>query len=298
MSTKKEVLILGYGEMGHAFQALLEPCHNVTIWNRSSVRGKIFVPLEQAAQKAEVIIFCLPVNAHDPVLKTLLPIIKDDTLYISIAKGLNESAQTAAEIFENKIKNYSLIYGPMISEEICNMKMGFAQFGCSHKEHYKIIEEIFEKTRLYLKSSNDITGISWSVIIKNVYALAFGMIDELDLGKNVQGFLTVTALEELDGIVKSLGGNAESSYGLSGLGDLITTGSSENSHHHTLGRKMARGDYSDLKGEGVHTLLMVEKFNRFEWRKYPLFVAIRHIVRQETNARESILSLFINKGDL
>lgn len=292
MSTKKEVLILGYGEMGHAFQTLLAHCHDVTIWNRSSVRGKTFVPLEQSAQKAEVIIFCLPVNAHDPVLNTLLSIMRSDTLCISIAKGLNESAQTAAEIFEKKIKNYGLIYGPMIAEEICSMKMGFAQFGCSHKEHYKTIEEIFEKTRLYLKSSNDITGISWSVIIKNIYALAFGMIDELDLGKNVQGFLTVTALEELDGIVKSFGGNAASSYGLSGLGDLITTGSSENSHHHTLGRKMARGDYSDLKGEGVHTLFMVEKFNRFEWRKYPLFVAIRHIVRQEIDAKESILSLY------
>ena len=292
MSTKKEVLILGYGEMGHAFQTLLAPCHNVTVWNRSSVRSKTFVPLEQSAPKAEIIIFCLPVNAHDPLLNTLLPIINIDTLCISIAKGLNESAQTAAEIFEKKIKNYALLYGPMIAEEICSDKMGFAQFGCSHKEHYATIEEIFKKTRLYLKSSNDITGISWSVIIKNVYALAFGMIDELNLGKNVQGFLTVTALEELDGIVKSFGGNTASSYGLSGLGDLITTGSSENSHHHTLGRKMARGDYSDLKGEGVHTLFMVEKFNRFEWRKYPLFVAIRHIVRQETDAKESILSLY------
>ena len=54
--------------------------------------------------------------------------------------------------------------------------------------------------------SEDITGINWSVILKNVYAMAFGMADELGLGDNMRGFLMVMALRELDTIVRQLGG--------------------------------------------------------------------------------------------
>lgn len=154
------------------------------------------------------------------------------------------------------------------------------------------ILELYTPTTLHLKARDDITGISWSVILKNVYALAFGMIDELQMGKNVRGFLTVMALDELDTITESLGGKKGSSYGLAGLGDLITTGSSKDSRHHTLGRSIARGDFSNMRAEGTHTLLMVEKFNRFEWEEYPLFTTIKKIVAQEIEAKSSLESLF------
>ncbi len=292
MSIRKEILILGYGEMGHAMQTLLEPFHEVSIWNRSTVDGKEFLPLGSLVPKAEIIIFCLPVKAHEDLVKTLLPLIDKSKLCLSIAKGLNESALTAAEIFKKYLKNFCLIYGPMIAEELSTGKAGFAEFGCSHPVHQQIILELYKPTALHLKATDDITGISWSVILKNVYALAFGMIAELEMGKNVLGSLTVMALDELDTIAKSLGGKKGSSYGLAGLGDLITTGSSEDSRHHTLGRKIARGDFSDMRAEGTHTLLMVEKFNRFEWEEYPLFITIKKIISQEIEAKSGLETLF------
>ena len=292
MSIKKEILLLGYGEMGHAIQTLLEPFHEVSIWNRSTVDGKDFLPLESLVPKAEIIIFCLPVNAHEDLVKTLLPLMDKSSLCISIAKGLNESALTAAEIFKKSLENFCLIYGPMIAEELSAGKVGFAEFGCSHSTHEATISELYNPTALHLKTTDDITGISWSVILKNVYALAFGMIDELEMGKNVLGYLTVMALDELDTIAESLGGKEGSSYGLAGLGDLITTGSSEDSRHHTLGRRIARGDFSDMRAEGTHTLLMVEKFKRFEWEEYPLFITIKKIASQEIEAKSGLESLF------
>jgi len=292
MSIKKEILLLGYGEMGHAIQTLLEPFHEVSIWNRSTVDGKDFLPLESLVPKAEIIIFCLPVNAHEDLVKTLLPLMDKSSLCISIAKGLNESALTAAEIFKKSLENFCLIYGPMIAEELSAGKVGFAEFGCSHPTHEVTISELYNPTALHLKTTDDITGISWSVILKNVYALAFGMIDELEMGKNVLGYLTVMALDELDTIAESLGGKEGSSYGLAGLGDLITTGSSEDSRHHTLGRRIARGDFSDMRAEGTHTLLMVEKFKRFEWEEYPLFITIKKIASQEIEAKSGLESLF------
>lgn len=180
----------------------------------------------------------------------------------------------------------------MIAEELFAGKVGFAELGCSHPTHVETMLELYKPTALHLKATDDITGISWSAILKNVYALAFGMITELKMGKNVLGFLTVMALDELDTISKSLGGKKGSSFGLAGLGDLITTGSSEDSRHHTLGGKIARGHISDMRAEGTHTLLMVEKFNRFEWEQYPLFTTIKKIVAQEVEAKSGLEGLF------
>jgi glycerol-3-phosphate dehydrogenase (NAD(P)+) len=131
-------------------------------------------------------------------------------------------------------------------------------------------------------------GRSWSVILKNVYAIMFGVADELKLGKNMRGHLMVAAIAELPGIVQSFGGQARAPYSYAGLGDLMTTGTSEDSHHHTLGRQLVRGKWSDISGEGVHTLQMVEKYHLFDWRAYPLFSLVCDIVTAPETLKERV----------
>jgi len=291
MSTKQEILILGYGEMGHAFEELLQAKHKLSIWSRSYIKPEQSTSLEALVAQADVIIFALPVNAHTSIIKKIAASLKVTTLCISIAKGLDALGLTAAEIFEKNLESFALIYGPMLSEEICNQKMGFAQFYCKKPENIQTILELFQESNLLLTQSKDIIGISWSVILKNVYALAFGMADELKLGQNFYGFLIVTALHELDTIIQSLGATKGSSYGLAGLGDLISTASSEDSRHHTLGREMAKGDFSELKAEGIHTLFMLKKFKRFSGQEYLLLTLIEKIVAQEIKPKEALESL-------
>jgi len=71
----------------------------------------------------------------------------------------------------------------------------------------------------------------------------FGVSDELKLGDNMRGYLMVAALSELSAIVKGLGAEAQTPYSYAGLGDLLSTATSENSHHHELGRKLASGSF-------------------------------------------------------
>ena len=70
-----------------------------------------------------------------------------------------------------------------------------------------------------------------------------------------------------------------------GLEDLITTATSENSHHHELGRKLARGESDDITGEGPHTLKMINHHQLFDTRKHQLFQLINTIVRQPRDVR-------------
>ena len=291
MSKQLSVLVLGYGEMGHAMEYLLKDRFQLSIWDKYPQHDFISTDLETAAPVADVVLFCLPVNPHRDIAKQITPLLKETCVCISIAKGLDEAGQTASQIFSDVFSSgqaYGLLYGPMISEEIRVGRFAFAQLGCD-ADSFKTVSELFAGTRLYLTHTSDIIGISWSVILKNVYALIFGMADELKLGDNMRGYLAVEALRELDKIVCSMGGQTGSPYHLAGLGDLITTATSEDSHHHELGRMLARGEVNNIAGEGVHTLAMVKQHKLFDPSHYPLFCLIDSIVNQPHDVHKSII---------
>ena len=284
---KLQVLILGYGEMGHALEYLLAKKHDVRIWSLSS-----HTVLEDEVARAQVILFCLPANAHLEITRRIAGFLTADSLCLSIAKGLDESGLTAAQVYASVLSaqnRYGVIYGPMISEEIRMGRYAFADVAMSDADDFQTIRSLFQGSTLICRQVADMLGSSWSVILKNVYAIMFGISDELKLGDNMRGHLMVTALAELSVIVKSFGAE-DTPFRYAGLGDLITTATSENSHHYELGRKLASGQYSDISGEGVHTIRMVEKFHLFDSQAYPLFTLIRDIVSSPESVKNQVES--------
>lgn len=278
---KLRVLILGYGEMGHAMEYLLAARHDVRIWNMGVVVKGSHATLEDEVAEAQVILFCLPVNPHHEIASRIAPYLAKESLCLSIAKGLDESGRTAAQVFESVFAgkhHYGVVYGPMISEELRAGRHGFADAVLSDAADFEMVHSLFRGSTLVCQQASDMHGRSWSVILKNVYAILFGVADELKLGDNMRGHLMVAAIAELSGIVQSFGGQAHTPYSYAGLGDLLTTATSEGSHHHVLGRQLVRGEWSDISGEGVHTLRTVEKYHLFDWRAYPLFSLVRDIV--------------------
>jgi len=274
--------------MGQAMEHLLRDRHQLDIWEKFPQNNYPSVILEESAPQADIVLFCLPVNPHREIVKQIAPLLKETCLCISIAKGLDETGKTAAQIFsENLAKHqpYALLYGPMISEEIRANRYAFGQLGCSDLASLHKIQTCFRHTKLYIDHTFDITGISWSVILKNVYAMAFGMADELKLGDNMRGYLSVAALRELNQIVHEMSGQSGSPYHLAGLGDLITTATSAHSHHHELGRLLAREETHDISGEGPHTLKMIAQYQLLNTNDYPLFRLINSIVLHPHNVR-------------
>ncbi len=285
---KRRVLILGHGKMGHAMEWLLTDRHDVRIW---CMEEKSDLPLEEMVAWAEVILFCLPVNPHHELVSRIEPHLAEGSLCLTIAKGLDESGRTAAQVYDSVLDgghHFGVIYGPMISEEIRTGKHAFADVVLSDTADFQVIFDLFLGTRLVCKQAVDMHGRSWSVILKNVYAIMFGVADELKLGKNMRGHLMVAAISELSGIVQSFGGQAHTPYSYAGLGDLLTTATSEDSHHHALGRQLVRGEWANISGEGVHTLQMVVKHRLFDWRAYPLFTLAHDIVTQPETLKERV----------
>ncbi len=289
MSEPLGVLVLGYGEMGHAMEYLLRERARLEIWEMWPKDGFRPAELDQATPRADIVVFCLPAQAHREVAARIAPLINKDSVCLTIAKGLDEAGETAAQVFQDVLgqrQPFAVLYGPMISEEIRAGRHAFAQLGCRDKAVFARVRGLFAGTRLHVEHTLDVPGISWSVILKNVYALAFGIADELQLGDNVRGCLAVASLLELDRLVEKMGGRPGTVYHLAGLGDLITTGTSVDSHHHELGRRLARGETQAIEGEGIHTLNMVSKYRLFTEADYPLFSLIHEIVRDPRHARD------------
>ena len=240
MKDAPRVLIIGYGEMGHAMEYLLAGRCDLQVWTRHPVPGHKPVALAAAVSTASVILYCIPVTPLADVAQRVLPTLQAGGISLSIAKGLD----------------FGVLYGPMISEEIRAGRPAFAQFAGSQPAVFDIAGQLFAGSGLVLQSSRDMTGISWASVLKNVYAMLFGAADELGLGDNVRGYLVVACLEEMQMLVGKAGGEPLSAAGLAGLGDLVTTATSEDSHHHALGRLLARKQLDNISGEGVHTLAM------------------------------------------
>jgi len=282
-----KIVILGHGEMGHAFAYLLRRQPRLVIWTRAA-EATGAPRLEELVQQAALVIFCLPVVAHAAVAQRLVKALPAAAICLTIAKGLDESGQPALTIMQQWLptQRHVLIYGPMIAEEIRAGRPAFAQFGGLDKQAVQAIGSLFANTNLYLQTTRDMIGISWAVILKNVYAILFGVADQLGLGDNMRGFLMTQSLAELADIVQRKGGEAQSAFGLAGLGDLTTTATSEGSHHHGLGRCLARNDCEVISGEGVHTIKMAIKYNLLPLDNYPLFALCRDILAAPHRSRE------------
>jgi len=274
---KRRVLILGYGEMGHAMEYLLAEKQPLRIWHRAHQNN-----LEEEVVGAQVILFCVPVNAHAEIIQRIAPYLATGSLCLSIAKGLDESGRTAAQTLGDMLHphRYGIMCGPMIAEEIVQGRYAFADVALSHAQDFDMVRALFQGSTLICKQATDMLGSSWLGVLKNVYAILYGIAEALKLGDNMRGHLMVTATAEISAITQSLGADTQTVYSDAGLGDLLTTASSEHSHHQQLGRRLALGEVFELTGEGVHTLKMIEKFQLFDSRSYPLFTLATRIIAQ------------------
>ena len=285
---KQRVLIVGYGEMGHAMQHLLQRHHAITVWHCDTAEG-MAVPLTQAATDKDFIILCIPTGPLHGIVAKLKPVLHESALVVSISKGLDDKGRIAFDAVSEALEpstSRAVIYGPMISEELRADRPGFAQVGSPDPKGTQRVKSLFENSSLYLTSTTDTTGISWCAVLKNIYAMAFGMADELKLGDNVRGYLATVTMQELAAISRQKGGTEAAPYGLAGLGDLLTTATSTDSHHHALGMQLARGERDNLTGEGTHTIRLISKLNLIDTCHYPLMRLIQEIVLTDSDVRK------------
>ncbi len=278
-------------------EAMLAYQNSLKIWD-PFIKGDLKkVDFCSAIQFADAVIFCTPTEPIFELSQKVGSFILPHAVSISMAKALDKKGRTAAQALDQGLPHdsgYAVLYGPMIAEEIIAGRPAFATVAGSSQHALEVTKSLFDKTVLKLQEVDDVNGVAWCAVLKNVYAMLFGMADELRLGANVRGYLAVSSLQEMADILRSVGGNPATPYSLAGLGDLITTGTSEDSHHHELGRMIVREEREHLEGAGISTLDTLASKQTVAIESYPIMHTIWRIMRNNEQAKILIEQLMAN----
>tara|TARA_Y100000768_G_C23942509_1_gene665832 strand:+ start:529 stop:1527 length:999 start_codon:yes stop_codon:yes gene_type:complete len=235
---------------------------NISI-SRSIIRGEIYKldkniiissDYKKTIKDSNLIIFAVPSSSIEYNIEKLNPFISKDQILISAIKGFEKkSKKTISQYLIEKTnvdkKNIGVISGPNISLEIYNGLPATTVIGIDSELEGKL-RKLFNTEKFRVYSSNDIIGIEIGGVLKNIFAIGAGIIQEYKLGTNSMASYITRSLNEMKEIITFFGGEEKTIFGNSGLGDLITTCFNHNSRNNQLGSLLAQGrDLESAKKE-------------------------------------------------
>lgn len=206
---------------------------------------------EEALMGAELAVVALPSKALEETLKAL-PLAP---WYLSATKGLffrEGELWTASQVIAALTgRPVAALSGPNHAEEVARF-LPTASVAAGPLELAKRVQELFSGPTFRVYTSSDLRGVELGGALKNVLALAAGMVDGLRLGDNAKAALLTRGLREMVRFGTALGGEEATFYGLSGLGDLLATAYSLHSRNRGAGERLVRGEALErLEDRGV-----------------------------------------------
>jgi glycerol-3-phosphate dehydrogenase (NAD(P)+) len=184
---------------------------------------------------------------------------------INSSKGVeNSSNKTISGIFEEvygvERDKFAVLTGPSHAEEVCLKLPTAVVVASSSDEFSKYVQSIFRTEYFRVYSSLDVVGCEIGGSLKNVIAIAAGMIDGMEMGDNTKAALLTRGLAEIARLGEAMGARHQTFSGLSGLGDLFVTCNSKHSRNRSFGERIGRGEKSEhilssstMVAEGVFT---------------------------------------------
>ncbi len=223
--------------------------------------------LQEAVEYSDILLFVVPTKVLRQAIHSIKPWIRQPKLIINAAKGIEpESFLRVSEIFEEcltaqEMKGFVALSGPSHAEEVIRGLVTSVTAASDQEIYAKEVQKLFHNAHYFrVYSSTDTMGIELGGALKNIFALAAGVIRGQGLGDNASAALMTRGLVEMAKIYDALGASKESLMGLSGVGDLIVTCSSEHSRNFQAGLKIGRGkdlnetlDSMTMVVEGIRT---------------------------------------------
>lgn len=187
---------------------------------------------------------------------------------------------------------FALLHGPMLAEELMLGLPGAAVIGARDNRIFLLATDLFSGSMLKLEYSDDMHGVAFAGVLKNIYSLGMGMISALKFGSNFTGWYVSQATAEMGKILQQSGFKQETAYSAAGLGDLLATGMSPYSNNHQIGRELAETGTTTRKGEGFVSLpLLISKLGKI-MPELPLANSVHQVAIGKLTARESFAKFF------
>lgn len=204
--------------------------------------------ISEAVNFSNVLLVGVPTKVIRHVLGQINEYSSEPKTLINVSKGIEPKtlltvSQIAEEVMDkNKLKAVVTLSGPSHAEEVILRKLTVLVAASKSEEAAKLVQLLFSNNdymRVY--TSDDIIGVEVGGSVKNAIALVSGVCTGLGLGENARAALISRGALEVIRIVEVMGGQKETVYGLTGIGDLIVTASSMNSRNFQAGLKIGQG---------------------------------------------------------
>lgn len=264
--------------------------------------------IEKACTDMDLIVFSVASPFVRSVANQAAPFIKAGQKIVNVAKGIEESTLfTLSEVLNDVLPecDIAILSGPSHAEEVVKGVPTAVVVGAKSYETASFVQEIFMNDRFRVYISSDIVGIELGGSVKNVIALAAGMIDGLGLGDNTKAALMTRGLVEICRLGVAMGGRPETFSGLSGIGDLIVTCTSKHSRNNTAGCYIGKGYSTDeaMKEvkqvvEGVYCAKAVSMLAKKYNVDMPICEQISEVLFNNKPAVEALNDLFVREGKL
>lgn len=273
-----KVTFLGGGSFGTALAVLLAEKDNcVNIYDRdmdvvNEINGKrtnekylkdlkipqgvtAFNNIDDAIKDADYIILSVPSHVIRFICKQIKGKISSNIPVVSIAKGIEEGTdKRLSVVMEEELENPIVVLsGPSHAEEVA-MRIPTTVVTSSKNMRYAMdVQDLFMTNYFRVYTNDDLIGVEVGGAVKNIIALAAGVIDGLGYGDNTKAALITRGMKEITRIGMALGGRMETFYGLTGMGDLIVTCTSMHSRNRRAGLMIGKGSPVDeaLKKVGM-----------------------------------------------
>ena len=268
------ITVLGCGSYGLAISSiLLNNNAKVTIWNKfqneiDNIKDNYQIitfttSLEESIKNTNLIIVAIPVNFLETTFKELKPFYHNQDIIIT-SKGIDKTSNKFAyQIIKDilNIENIAILSGGSFAKDIHNKQVQGLTLATTSKSIRKKAKKYIANNYIKLQYTTDLIGVSICGSLKNVMAIAYGILDNTNYSESTKSLFLTEAIYEISYLIKKLKGNKSTIMTYSGLNDIIMTCTSKTSRNYTLGsligQNKTKEEIEKFKNnttiEGLHT---------------------------------------------
>ena len=329
MKHMKNIVVLGAGTWGMALARLLcNKGHSVTVWSAleheideySETRRHPNLPgmiipdamnftkdLEEACKGKDILLFAVPSIFVRQTARQVAPYLQSEAkdygpIIITVSKGIEQGTSfTMTQIIRDELKldlDIVALSGPTHAEEVALDMPTAIVSSCSNLKVAQEIQDVFMTDNLRVYTNDDELGVELCGAMKNVIALCVGVSVGLGFGDNARAALITRGMKEIRSLGMAMGCNERTFYGLSGIGDLIVTATSDHSRNNRCGKLIGQGYTPEdavkevgMVVEGLNALpSMLELAGKYSI-EVPITEMLDSIVNKGVSPREAAYNL-------
>lgn len=331
---KQKVAVLGAGSWGTALSMVLdENGHDVRLWGNDPKQIKeineqhtnehylpgaklseaivAYTDLKAAIKEADALLFVLPTKAIRVVAKEVAALLNGQTKphLIHASKGLEQdthkriSVIIQEEIPAEKYDSLVVLSGPSHAEEVAKKDITTITAASENEEDAGYVQKLFMNPYFRVYRNTDVIGVELGAALKNIIAVGAGALHGLGYGDNAKAALMTRGLAEISRLGTAFGADPMTFFGLSGVGDLIVTGTSRHSRNWRAGDLIGKGHDLDevlnnmgMVVEGVATTKAAYELAQEKGIEMPITEAIYKVLYEKVDVKKAIEELMLREG--